>query len=322
MKKNDFLKLMGKGKRCWKYVNTKQDLIDLKEFEDLFIRMGKSLPQESLLIPESIHFVWLGEKEYPETSKKYLLGWIDKHRGWKVILWSDRERKFMPEGVEIKRVDSWLLKSFHKLYEDSDNFGERSDLVRLIVLHEMGGVYVDHDMECRVSFRDLHRTYPFYGGLLTPGNPVIHRSAIVRNSVIGACPRHPILMKALKKAESNWEEIKALYPGNDVDSIKKRVTLRVFKAFHDSVLEAIKEPNFEGIIFPAGFFNEIEREFGIFAKEDMCGAWYTEEMNHHEKYLNKRLHQLMKRLHLVAAIFGLLILILFALVLGLWVKIS
>ncbi len=320
MKKTDFLTLMGKGKRCWKYIKTKQDLSDLKEFEDLFVRKRNALPQESVSIPEIMHFIWLGPKEYPEASKRYLFGWMEKHPAWKIILWSDRERKFIPEGIEIKRVDSWLLGEFQNLYEDSDNFGERSDLIRLLVLHQMGGVYIDHDMECRVTFKDLHKTYPFYGGLLTPGNPVIQRSAIVRNSVIGASKGHPILMKALKKAESYWDEVKTLYPGKDVDSVKKRVTLRVFKAFHDSVLEAVKEPNFEGIIFPAGFFNEIEREFGLVAKEDMSGAWYTEEMNHHEKYLKERLHLMMKRLHLAIAIFGIIILVLFGAVLVLWVK--
>lgn len=320
MQNLNFMKLMGKGKRCWKYIKTKQDLADLKEFEELYEKGRKKIPSETLLIPEIIHFIWLGPKEYPETSKRYLQTFIEKHPGWRIILWSDRERDLPCTGIEYKRVDENLLGEFQALYQDSDNFGEKSDIVRLLVLYQMGGLYVDHDMECRISFKDLHRKYSFYGGLLTPGNPVIHRSAIVRNSVIGACQNHLILWDALKKAEANWQSVKALYPGNDVDSIKKRVTLRVFKAFHDAVLEAIKRPNFTGMIFPAGFFNEIERAYGVFAKEDMSGAWYTEEMNHHEKYLHQRLHLLMKRLHIAIGVFGVLILLLFVMVIFLWVK--
>ena len=106
----------------------------------------------------------------------------------------------------------------------------------------MGGVYIDHDMECRACFAKLHRTYPFYGGLLTPGNPVIQRSAIMRNSIIGAKKGHPILRKALETARANWKNVEEKYPGKDVLSTKRRVTLRVFAAFHETVLETIKNP--------------------------------------------------------------------------------
>lgn len=312
---SEFLKLMGKGKRCWKYVATKEDLLHLKEFEELFER-NFHVGNGELLIPKILHFVWLGPKDYPEKSREYLEGWKEKHPDWEVIVWSDRER-----GLNEKLIGPDLLKGFQPLYDKSDNFGERSDLVRLLVLDEIGGVYIDHDMECRTSFEGLHRSYSFYGGLLTPGNPVIQRSAIMRNSIIGAERGHPILKRALELARERWDHIQEKYPGNDLDSIKRRVTLRVFAAFHDAVLEKIKDPNFKGIVFPAGYFNEIEREFGLFAKEDMVGAWYTEEMNHHEQYLKERIHRMMKRMHLITAILGSGMLVLAGLVVYLWWKI-
>ena len=130
---------------------------------------------------------------------------------------------------------------------------------------------------------------------------MIDRSAIVRNSIIGVEPHSPIIRLALEKLRERWDAIGKEYPGEDVQSIKKRVTLRSFAPFHESVLEAIEDPEFKGIIFPAGCFNEIERSYGLFAKEDMVGAWYTEPMTHHEEYLNNRLHKLMKRMHLFMA---------------------
>lgn len=306
----DFLKLMGKGKRCWKHVKTKRDLADLQEFEDLFVRNFYVTPNK-LLIPEILHFVWLGPKEYPAQSKKYLEGWREKHPTWKVFFWSDREKDLVTPS---------LLKEYQRFYDESDNFGERSDLVRLLVLKEFGGVYVDHDMECRMSFANLHRMYPFYTGLLTPGNPVIQRSAIVRNSIIGAAKDHPILTRALELVKEKWDRVGREHPGKDVTSIKTRVTLRVFSAFHEAVLEQVKDPNFKGIVFPAGCFNEIEREFGLFAKEDMVGAWYTDEMSHHEEYLKNRLHHLMKRMHLFMGVVAFAIIILLSLIILLWMR--
>lgn len=317
----DFLKLMGKGKRCWKHVKTKEDLVHLQEFADHFDRNYLGVAKSDVvLIPEILHFIWLGPKEYPEQSRKYLDGWMDRHPTWKAIFWSDREHEDLPEGVEKRLVIPALLGEFQRLYDESDNFGERSDLIRLLALDEMGGVYIDHDMECRTSFAELHRSYPFYGGLLTPGNPVIHRAAIMRNSIIGAEKGHPILRKALKRAEANWDAVKAKYPGKDVNSVKTRVTLRLFAAFHETVLESIKDSNFKGIIFPAGYFNEIEREYGLFAKEDMVGAWYTEEMSHHEQYLKDRLHRMMKRMHLLFGILAVAIISLSVLLILLWMK--
>ncbi len=318
--KNDFLQLMGKGKRCWKYVRSPEDFLHLKEFEDLYLKSLCASEKDVVVIEEILHFVWLGPKEYPETSRKYLQGWIEKHPDWKVVFWSDRNHLFLPPCVELRIVTPDFLGTYLEMYQSSANYGEKSDIVRLLALNELGGVYVDHDMECRTSFATLHRTYPFYGGLLTPGNPVIKQSAIMRNSIIGAKKGHPILKNALELAKERWSAIEELYPGNDVASTKKRVTLRVFAAFHDSVLSAIKDPNFEGIIFPAGYFNEIERDFGIFAKEDMVGAWYTDEMSHHEQYLKDRLHRMMKRMHMLFGILAFLIVLLFSAVVLLWMR--
>ncbi len=309
MKKSHFNELMGKGKRCWKYVKTDQDLAHLKEFEDLFNRQIELSSENEVQIPEIIHVVWLGPKDFPEKSKQNLKSWEKFHPRWKVLFWNN------------ETVDTELLGPYKKLYDATDNFGEKSDIVRLIVLDKMGGLYIDHDMECRASFEKLHKTYSFYGGLLTPGNPVIQRSAILRNSIIGAKMGHPILKQALKFAEERWERIGSQYPGKDVTSTKKRVTLRVFSAFHEAVLEAIRQPGFDGIIFPAGYFNEIERAFGLFANEEMSGAWYTEEMTHHEEYLKSRLHKMMKRMYLFTSILAFGILVLFVCVFMLWMMI-
>jgi hypothetical protein len=320
MKTIDFMKLMGRGKRCWKHVQTQGDRRDLEGFERLFQANYREVEGE-LMIPEILHFVWLGPKAYPPLSLQYLKGWMEFHPGWMAILWSDCEREDLPKGVQLKIVGPKLLGEYLPLYESTDNFGERSDLVRLLALDEMGGVYVDHDMECRMSFAPFHKIYPFYGGLLTPGNPVIQRSALVRNSIIGSRKGDPILKRALSIMETRWDEIGKKYPGQDVTSVKKRVTLRSFVAFHEAVLESIQRGNFKGILFPAGCFNEIEKEFGLFAKEDMVGAWYTSEMTHHEEYLKDRLHRLMKRMHFLFALLAIGFLFLVVAVTLLWIKV-
>jgi hypothetical protein len=321
MQKLNFMKLMGKSSRSWKHIKTKEDKLHLKEFEDLYEKNYRLMPPNSpYLIPQIIHFIWLGPKEFPENSRKNINSWIEKHPNWKFIFWTDIEKKGLDNRIEFRFVDHSLLAGMAELYKRTDNFGEKSDIVRLLALSAYGGLYVDHDMECRIAFDDLHRSYPFYGGLLTPGNPIIKRSAIVRNSIIGSHSNHPILLRALELTKQRWDHIEAEYPGNLMETVKKRVVLRGFKAFHDAVLEQIQHPSFEGIIFPAGCFNQIEKSFGLYAHESMLGSWFTDEIGEHEMYLKNRIHKLMKRMNILFAILLSLIFILFSLNLFLFWK--
>ncbi len=314
------MKFMGKNSRSWKHIKTNEDLKQIKEFEDLYYRNFKEKPFGSnYIIPNKIHFVWLGPKEYPKSSLENLLSWRNKHPDWDFIFWTDQVDLNLPSGIEIRRVDDVFLSEMGSFYNKTQNYGERSDIVRLLALKAEGGVYVDHDMECRASFDNFHKSYPFYGGLLTPGNPIIKSAAVIRNSIIGSIKDHPILSRALELTKLRWEEIEKEYYGQSMEMVKQRVVMRVFKAFHDAVLEEVKKPDFEGIIFPAGCFNQIEKSFGLYAHEAMIGSWFTSEMGEHERYLKQRLHKLMKRQNLLFAIsFSLILLLLTSNIFLLW----
>lgn len=298
---DDFLQLMGKGHKCWNHIRTKEDRENLEMFKESYEAHVRS-PTDTLLIPEIIHFVWLGPKDFPQKSEMNLASWIEHHPHWKVKLWTDRPRELPFPEVEIKVIDPTFLGKDQDLFEGSDNWGEKSDILRLVILEKEGGLYVDHDVICRKSFAEFHKTYDFYTSLLFPGKFALDTPLVIRNSIIGIRPDHEVLEFALGLMRQKWKAVGDAYPGQDFASVEKRVIQRSFAGFHYAVCEALQDPSFSGIVFPAGYFTECDKKFGLYANEEISGSWYRGEMTYHEKMLEIRVHKLMNRFYWFLAI--------------------
>jgi mannosyltransferase OCH1-like enzyme len=85
-------------------------------------------------IPRIIHFCWFGGKALPSLAKKCLNSWAKYLPDYKVIRWDENSfdvdaHPFTREAFESKK---WAF---------------ITDYVRLYVLHEIGGVYMDSDVE-------------------------------------------------------------------------------------------------------------------------------------------------------------------------------
>src|SRR5262245_44843622 len=68
-------------------------------------------------------------------------------------------------------------------------------LLRLEILYQEGGLYVDVDTEClNIDFFDhLLRTLDFYAGF----EPIEHRWLGISTAVLGCIPGHPLLRKLI-----------------------------------------------------------------------------------------------------------------------------
>jgi len=85
------------------------------------------------VIPKIIHYVWLGGKPLSPLGEKCLASW----------------RKYLP-GWEIRRWDESNSPMNHPFVAKMMNKGKfafASDYIRLHVLLELGGMYLDTDME-------------------------------------------------------------------------------------------------------------------------------------------------------------------------------
>lgn len=102
------------------------------------------------MIPKTIHYVWLGNKPKPKKIQKCIASW----------------HKFCPD-YEIKEwnetnfdVNSHL---FVKEAYEAHNYAFASDVIRLVVLFEYGGIYVDADVEFLKPIDDLLNNEAFIG---------------------------------------------------------------------------------------------------------------------------------------------------------------
>lgn len=101
-------------------------------------------------IPKVIHYCWFGNSELPELEKKCLKSWQEKLPDYKIVLWNENnsdlsECKYIQQAYENKK------------------FAFVSDYIRIKVLYQYGGIYLDTDVEVLKSFDPLLETKGFLG---------------------------------------------------------------------------------------------------------------------------------------------------------------
>lgn len=147
-----------------------RELLD-KNFVSLSVQEG------ALRIPKIIHQIWLGGS-LPEKYKAFQASWIKMHPDWQYILWTEKE------------IDQLGLVN-RKQYDQTPNYGAKSDIARYEILYRFGGLYIDTDFECLKPFYRLHCMYDFYVCCIDDDR------FAVSNGIIGSRPGHPILKKCL-----------------------------------------------------------------------------------------------------------------------------
>jgi mannosyltransferase OCH1-like enzyme len=148
---------------------------------------------EEYRIPRIIHQIWLGS-QVPEQYRNWMESWTSLE-GWEYRLWTDRE------------VAELHLHN-RELYDNSHNFGEKSDILRLEILQQFGGVYADIDYECLQPqmFEELHKKFDFYIGFepLSMGSCRKFRIFKTCNAILAAAPHHPLLHDLITNMKANY----------------------------------------------------------------------------------------------------------------------
>jgi len=153
--------------------------------------LSKVQPSEKPRIPKIIHVVWLNGKiedtSVPEDLKKYIISWIEKHPDWKFKLWTDAD----VAKITLDNQD---------LYDDSDNVGVKSDILKYEIVYRYGGLYVDVDFECLRNMDLLHHCYDFYVGIQPLDSQFLQLGA----ALFAAVPGHPILKHVIETMPQSY----------------------------------------------------------------------------------------------------------------------
>ncbi len=271
----DFDKAMGKGTTAWGCIRTSEDRRRLDEFKSLYQRYRV---QEKFSnrqdIPKVLHWIWLGPKPFPKESIIRMQYWIKLHPGWTFKLWTDQVRSSLPIEVVISDPLA-ALGPLADCYFNSDNFGEKSEVLRLAVLNAEGGVYLDHDMESIQSLDPLVSDLTFFCGLERLKETLLSSSVYPATNLIASSREHPILEKAIEWLKSNWDRLEIQFPGSDEMAVVNRIKHRGFRAISYGIELA---GNSEGsIVFPCAFFSEFHPEKGVYAVHYHLASWLKKE---------------------------------------------
>lgn len=143
------------------------------------------------LIPAIIHQQW-NTYSIPAASKPLIQSIIEKHPNWEYWLWTEQDR-------------NCYVKTFHpELWELWNSYSQvitRADAMRYIILHDIGGFYLDLDIKCLQpldAWRYVAPCFLLHNGYETVFhffNETIGKGAL---STMACRPRHPFLKKLLE----------------------------------------------------------------------------------------------------------------------------
>jgi len=293
---DDFRAQMGQATPLWKHVVTNEDFGYLQLFENNYIA-NKHLQYrktESGKIPKIVHFIWLGPKEFPRDSYQNIKSWIEKNPDYTFMMWTDRKRDEIDPKLHTQLMEDYPFSALKDEYYLSNNYAERSDILRYEILYEEGGIYVDHDVVCYRSLDSLVNNYDLVCALEPPHSPKISSSISVCNNIIATIPFHPFIKETIDHVKERWERVGRSFPGTDQESTIYRVAHRTFASFDDAVRENLSHSDLHNMVLPASYFNSIGKKAGSFAHHLYSGTWYKTE-DPFENLVRKQLDKMAKK---------------------------
>lgn len=129
------------------------------------------------MIPKVIHYCWMSEEKFPELVEKCIDSWKRVLPDYKIKEWNSqnfdfKQNKYCCEAYKNKK---WAFVS---------------DYVRLKVLYDEGGIYLDSDIEVFKSFNDLLQEKAFTG---------FENCNAIGPWIIGSEPNNPLILELLKE---------------------------------------------------------------------------------------------------------------------------
>ena len=204
------------------------------------------------MIPKIIHYCWFGHGEKPELAKKCIASW----------------RKFCPD-FEIHEWNEnncdYLAMPFMAEAYAAKKYAFVSDVMRLIVLEQYGGVYFDTDVEVVKDISPLLDDEGFIG--------FENDKFVNSGQVMAAVPHQPVVQAMI-------EEYKKLHFTNG-DGTMNAVGcphLNSDVMEHFGLVRNGQEQVVAGIhVYPADYFNPLDSSTGKLNKTENTYSihWYS-----------------------------------------------
>ena len=204
------------------------------------------------MIPKIIHYCWFGRGEKPELAKKCIASWRKSCPDFEIREWNEGNCDylsipFMAEAYAAKK------------------YAFVSDVMRLIVLEQYGGVYFDTDVEV---LRDISPLLDDEGFIGFENDQFVNSG-----QVMAAKAHHPVIQAMI-------EEYKKLHFTNTDGTATPvgcpRLNTDVMERF--GLIRNGREQVVAGIhVYPADYFNPMDSTTGKLTKTENTYSihWYS-----------------------------------------------
>lgn len=173
-------------------------------------------------IPKNVHWIWLGST-VKQADLQAMLDFYQRNSGYKLHLWTDSKlhvnsainglpltshvsAELLPINIKLIKefrysTDPLLIQSFEALRREIFgfrlNYAAASDILRLMILYQYGGVYLDVDTRSH-----LYKLPPLVCG---PSGVLIWcKNGIVSNALIASAVKSLFVTNALKFIVSEY----------------------------------------------------------------------------------------------------------------------
>lgn len=103
------------------------------------------------MIPKTIHYCWFGGNPLPKLAKKCIKSWEKHCKGYEIREWNEHTFDIASAPLYVRQA-----------YE-AKKWAFVTDYVRLQVVHEHGGIYLDTDVELKKRLDSLLGYEAFFG---------------------------------------------------------------------------------------------------------------------------------------------------------------
>ena len=142
-------------------------------------------------IPKIIHqiFFYISDDTIPKHLKNAQRSWHLFNPDFQYILWNS---SMVDHLIQQHYPSQWTL------YNSYSRWVQRADFARYVILHHYGGIYVDIDIECISSMRQVNKTFPSNAEFVMYET----RPYGVSNDFLMSKPKHPFIASVINGLSS------------------------------------------------------------------------------------------------------------------------
>ena len=228
-----------------------------------------------MAIPKVIHYCWFGRNPKPKLAEKCIKSWKKKCPDYQIIEWNE-------DNFDISNCPLYVRQAYA-----AKKWAFVTDYVRLKIIYDNGGIYLDTDVELVKSLNPLLNYQAYFGY-----EDGIH---IATGLGFGAEKNTPILMELM----NDYQDIPFILENGEIDktTCPKRNTIIFIKhgLLQDDSMQIIDDGV---LILPSVYLCPLSYSTGVLTKSNNTfsihrfeASWRTKEENKKEKSrIKKQLH--------------------------------